>query len=351
MKSIKQVAWFASVVVSVGLFAGGAAAQSESLQSVIRPGAGDSLALSWRQGLLDGEVTQLRIDSGVAKVERCSPACQPVGRPLTLTSGQKEQILSGLRSANLVSLRSSDEAEMAADRELTLPLPARSPLRVALPRSEWPTAADGQGVAGVLDDLILKIVQASSVRPVVAVPRTIEELASVKVQLAVTANKQPGGLLSIEHGTLSITPEEGSLARQPRPKASSRLLSAAEQMQLLTALQSLDLDRLEESIPARARPAIGDDDGRLATLHLLPASPIGQPIAKVAQRGGLTSAKPAGPPATLAVQKQPRGLKRYMADWVRSPGEPALRLLSSWLLLTPTSVPVHLGTPVATPAK
>ncbi len=203
----------------------------------------------------------------------------------------------------------------------------------------------------MLDDLILKIVQASSVRPVVAVPRTIEELASVKVQLAVTANKQPGGLLSIEHGTLSITPEEGSLARQPRPKASSRILSAAEQTQLLTALQSLDLDRLEESIPARARPAIGDDDGRLATLHFLPASPIGQPIAKVAQRGGVTSAKPAGPPATLAVQRQPRGLKRYMADWVRSPGEPALRLLSSWLLLTPTSVPVHPGTPAATPTK
>ncbi len=343
MKSIKKVAWFASVVVGAGLFAGTALGQSESLQSVLHPSLGDSLSLSWRQGLPDGEGTQLRIESGVAKVERCRPACQPVGRPQTLTSGQKEQILSGLRSAGLGSLRSSDEAEMAADRELTLTVPARSPLRLALPRSVWPTGADGHGVAAVLDDLILKIVQASSARPLVSVPRTTAELADVKVQLAVSANKQPGGLLSIEHGTLSITPEEGSVARTPRPKASSRLLSAEEQAALLAALQSLDFDRMEETIPARARPAIGDEDGRLATLHLWPASPIGQRFAKVAQRGRVVIAKPASLPA-LAAQRQPRGLKRYVADWVRSPAEPALRLLSSWLLLSPTAAPSVPGT-------
>ena len=72
-----------------------------------------------------------------------------------------------------------------------------------------------------------------------------------------------------------------------------------------------DFDRLEETIPVRARPAIGDDDGRLVTLHLLPASKM----------------------APTVVPKQPRGLKRYLADWVRSPAEPVVRLLASWLLL------------------
>jgi len=338
MNSRTKVGWFASALVGVGLFAAAASAQSEALQSVLSPGSGDALTLSWRQGLSGGDLTQLRLIAGVAQVERCTPSCQPVGKPQTLTSGQKEQILSGLRSANLLSLRSSDEAEMAADRELTLTVPSRPPLRIALPRSEWPLGADGQGIAGLLDELVLKITQASQARPQLTVPRTAEELAALKIQLTVTTNKQPGGLLVIEHGTLSITPEEGSLPRKPRPKPLSRLLSPSEQTQLLTALASVDFDRLEQSVPQRARPAIGDDDGRLVTLHLLPATLMSPPSAKLAQRGSTPIAKAAAPSTTPPTNpRQPRGLKRYMADWVRSPAEPALRLLTSWLLLTPAS--------------
>lgn len=331
-----SVGLMGSVLVGMGIWAASASAQSEALQGALRPGAGDALSLSWRQGLPDGERTQLSIDAGVAKVERCSPACQPIGRPLLLSPGQKEQILSGLRSASLLDLRSSDEAEMTADRELRLSVPTRPPLKLQLPKSEWPLGPDGQGIAGLLDDLILKIVQAGSARPQVTVPRTIEELAELKLQLTVTTQQQPGGVLVIEHGTLSITPEEGSLPRKPRPKPTARLLSPAEQEQLLTVLRLLDFDRLEESIPVRARPAIGDDDGRLVTLHLLPASSVATPSAKVAGRGSLSISKATMTPTQTAptvVPKQPRGLKRYMADWVRSPAEPVVRLLASWLLL------------------
>ena len=306
-------------------------AESDSLQDLLRPGAGDSLKLSWRKGQVDGDRLMLRLSDGVAQVERCESSCQPVGHALTLTSGQKEQLLSGLRSANLTGLRPGPDADLTADRALVLELPGRAPLALSVSKSDWPVSADGQGAASVLDDLILKIVQKSSARPLVEVPRSVADLAKVTVQLTVSTSKHPGGLLRIEHGTLSMTPEEGSLARQPRPKPVTRILSAEEQQQLVSALQSLDFDRLESVIPVRTRPAIGDDDGRVVTLHLLPSAPLQAAKTKLAQtRGKLGKVKPATP----TEERQARGLRRYMADFVRSPAEPALRLLSGWMLLS-----------------
>lgn len=333
----KKVAFFAWALLSLS---GSAGAQSDSLQDLLRPGAMDSLKLSWRKGQADSDRLVLQLDAGVAKVERCDAACQPLGQALTLTSGQKEQLLSGLRSASVASLRSGQDAELTADRALSLVMPGRAPVVVSLSRSDWPTSSDGQGIASMLDDLILQIVQKSSARPLVDVPRTVADLANVTVQLTVSTSKHPGGLLRIDHGTLSITPEEGSLARQPRPKPVTRILSAEEQQQLVSALQSLDFERLESAIPVRTRPAIGDEDGRVVTLHLLPSAPLQSTKSKLAQtRGTLGTLKR----APVKEARQARGLRRYMADFVRSDAEPALRLLSGWLLLHPPQVPRAAG--------
>ncbi len=307
-------------------------AQSESWTNALSASAGDKLSLSWRQGLGGGDTTQLRISEGTAQAERCSPDCTPLGKPLPLTSGQKEQILSGLRSAGLESLRSTEEAEMTADRELSLLLPGQKPLRIARPRMDWPGSQDGQGIATTLDELLRSLVQKSAQRAQLSLPQSLEELAELRLMLSVSTSKQPGGQLTIEHQTLTITPEEGSLPRTPRPRPSSRLLTAAEQAQLVKALQGLDFDRLEAAIPQRARPAVGDDDGRLLQLHVLAASAVPSPAAKVAQRGGAVAQSPVAKPAA-APPKQPRGLRRYVADWVRSPAGPAVRLLGSWLQL------------------
>lgn len=332
MKQRRTIFGLASLAlaVSFSLSMSDAKAQSESWVAALRPGAGDKLALSWRQGLSSGDTTQLKVAGGTAQVERCAPSCTPVGKPVPLSEGQKEQILSGLRSAGLASLRSSDEAEMTADRELGLDLPGQKSLKIARPKSEWPQDNDGQGIAATLDDMLRKLVAQAAARPQVSIPHSAEELSTLRLSLSVTTNKQPGGQLTLEHGTLTLTPEEGSLPRTPRPKAQSRLLSDAEKAQLVQALQGLDLDRLEAAIPQRARPAVGDDDGRVLTLHLLPASALPSPVAKVAQRGGVAT-KATPPEAQATPPKQPRGLKRYVADWVRSPAGPAVRLLASWL--------------------
>lgn len=324
----KKVAVFAWALLWLS---GSAQAQSDALQA-LDPGTMDTLKLSWRKGQAEGDRLVLSLDAGVAKVERCDAACQPLGSALTLTSGQKEQLLSGLRSARLTSLRSGPDAELTADRALWLSIPGRVPLAISLSRSDWPVSADGSGVASVLDDLMRQIVQKSSARPLVDVPRSIEDLAKVTVQLTVSTSKHPGGLLRIDHGTLSITPEEGSLARQPRPKSMTRILTMEEQTQLVSALQSLDFDRLESSIPVRARPAIGDEDGRVVTLHLLPSAPLQVAKIKLAQTRGKLGKVKLQP---VTEDRQPRGLRRYMADFVRSPAEPALRLLAGWLLLHP----------------
>lgn len=332
MKQRRSVLGLAALAVAVSFSSSLVHAQSETWAAALRPGSGDKLTLTWRQGLSSGDFTQLQVANGTAQAQRCTPDCTPIGKPTPLSEGQKEQLLSGLRSVGMESLRSADEAEMTADRELGLALPGKKARTIALPKNDWPTSSDGQGIATTLDDLLRTLVAKAEARPQVKLPQNADELASLRISLTVTTNKQPGGQLQLEHGTLTIAPEEGSLPRMPKPRPQSRLLSDAEKTQLVQALQGLDLDRLEASIPQRARPAVGDDDGRLLTLHLLPASALPDPIAKVAKRGGAVS-KTAAVPAAAQPTKQPRGLRRYVADWVRSPAGPAVRLLASWLAI------------------
>ena len=81
--------------------------------------------------------------------------------------------------------------------------------------------------------------------------------------------------------------------------------------------------------PRRAQPAIGDDDGRLATLHLLPAEREAAPVA--GRKPGSGTSAPVAPQAAAPAAEQPRGLKRYVADLQRSAAAPLISQLVSML--------------------
>lgn len=296
------------------------------LNQVLAGEDASSLSLSWTQGSPGSPTRRLVIASNQVKAETCEPACAPLGTPFTLTGGEQSQLLSRLRASNLGGLRSAPpEAADSVDRSL-------SGLRVggarvgswSLSRADWPTGPDGTGLADFLDELTRRLERSAAVRPLVAVPKTVADLQGVRLKLKVTARRKPGGVLTVEGGKLRLEPEEGSVPRVPRPGISERALTAAEQDRLAQLLTSSRFEELDTLVPKRGQPAIGDDDGRLATLHLLPTAE--------------TISKSAAPP-------QARGVERYVADLSRSPAEPLLAQLLGWLSTpaTATAAPTAKG--------
>lgn len=292
-------------------------ASPATIVELLRDDSAAQLRLSWT--LTAGQ--RLEIEGGAALLLRCSDSesasCANVGAPLLLTAGERAQLVSRLRASELAGLQSS-EAAAQSDRVLKLSSGARALGGWRLPRGDWPTPPDGYGLPDFLDDLGRRIQQASEARKPVAVPQTLAELRALRVQIKLEPRRRPGGVLSIEGGQLRLQPQEGFVPRSPAPRPSQRPLVPAEEEQLLARLQQAQLDTLEARVEKRAEPAIGDDDGRLLTLHLLPSE---------------------GSPATVG---QPRGLQRYVADLRRSPAEPLVELLVSWLTAP---------SPVAEPGK
>jgi hypothetical protein len=294
-----------------------AAPTLQALQESLIRGQADGLSLSmtWEIGLPGTARRALQVslekDQGSAELSSCPasaaapPSCQKVAPPLTLTAGQRDRLLSGLRSANVATLRGLPREQAGrADRALVLRAQGAQVGAWALPRADWPAAADDGGLAGFLDELAERIDRAAAARRPLPVPRTLAELDGVRLKLHLLPARAPGGVLLIERGVASVTPEEGLKARRPPPAPWQRPLSEEERERLLRNLQAADLDHLEEAVPARAAAAIGDTDGRVATLHLLP--PEG------AAAGG------------KGAQGQPRGLRRFLADLQRSPAQALL---------------------------
>ena len=311
------------------LFPGRAEAQNESFTAALSPDAADAVSVAWRHGPQDAPHLLFRYETGKAQLFRCAPTCEPVGlqTPQPLTAGQKEQLLSGLRSLPFSTLRSSDEAAHT-DRELSLTLPDRKPWRLALSKGDWPVSDNGEGAATILDEFVRQFLERGGVRQRTTFPHTLAELSKLRISATLTANKQPGGNVVIEAGSIAVTPEEGSVARTPRKKPYLRPLSTQEQSELLRLLTDLDFDALEQAVPQRAQPAIGDDDGRVLTLHLQTASEPEKQRLLVAGRG-------ASLPTRLSTTqpRQPRGLRRYVADVRRSKAAPLLSFLGNFLFL------------------
>lgn len=285
---------------------------TKALTEALRDEAADKLGLTWKteQG------PELRITDGIASLQSCSAdtACTQVGQPLTLSAGEKLQLVSRLRASELFSAHSS-ESPTRSDRTLVLSSATRSLGTWRMPRSEWPTPADGYALPDYLDDLSRRITQAAQQRKPVAVPQTVEALRRLRLQLRVEPQRRPGGLLQIENGTLRITPEEGFVPRSPLPRPSVRQLAPDEEQALLSLLQQARLDDLDRLIEKREQPAIGDDDGRVLTLHLLPS---------------------ADSPAETG---QARGVRRYVTDVLRSPAAPLVQTLLGWLTTSVATAP------------
>jgi len=286
------------------------AAGTKNLTDVLRDDTAATLRLSW--SLSQGQ--RLEIEAGSAALLRCSEPesarCAPVGTPLLLSAGERAQLVSRLRASELGSLASS-ETPQPSDRSLLLWQGSRPLGGWRLSRGDWPTPPDGQALPEFLDELGRRIQQASEARRPVAVPHSLEELRALRLQLRLEPRRRPGGLVIVEGGKLRVQPAEGFVPRSPAPRPYVRGLSPQEEQQLLSLLTQAQLDTLEGRVEVREEPAIGDDDGRLVTLHLMPAEGI------------------------PTVAGQPRGLKRYLADLRRSPAQPLVDLCVSWLTTVP----------------
>lgn len=303
------------------LSSGGVRAEGPGLQGLraaLSAGRAEEIGLTWTQGPPGaGETLRLTIKDARARLARCAGEgrCSDVGPGLVLTPGQRERLLSGLRAAGLSSLRSADTG-VPTDRSLVLSCGAERAGAWSLPRGEWPVPAggDSEGLAAFLDELVADRAHAAAARPPVPVPRTPEELSQLTLKFRLRPRTLPGGVLTIEHGVASAAPEEGSVPRAPRPAPWQHALSPAEQAQLVAVLGAAQFDRLEDAVPRRAAPAIGDDDGRLATVHLFP--PLAGPLSGT----------------------EPRGYQRFLQDLLRSPA----RALVEQLLALLTSPPPPL---------
>jgi hypothetical protein len=284
---------------------------AKALSEALGDESASQLTLRWQteQG------PQLQVEAGVASLLRCADAagCTPLAPALTLSTGERSQLLSRLRASDLFALQSS-ESSTSTDRTLTLRHATRPLGTWRLPRADWPTPPDGDGLPDYLDELSRRIAQAAQVRKPVAVPQTIEALRALRLQLRVEPRRRPGGQVQIEAGVLKVTPEEGFVPRSPLPRPSTRTLLPDEEQRLLSLLQQARLDDLDRLIEKREQPAIGDDDGRLLTLHLLPSE---------------SSPTDSG---------QARGLRRYVADVERSPAAPLVQQLMNWLTV-PAATP------------
>lgn len=303
-------------LVAIAPVAASAAPESASaykqLSAALSSEQADAIKVTWTRGApTDGTYTRLRIESGRAALERCEPNCAAVGTPLSLSSGEKSQLVSRLRGAELASLRDSDPS-LPVDRQLELAVSGSSVGQWRLPRAEWPTPPDGYGLADYLDDLSKRIERATQARPLLPIPTNVTELRGLSLKLHLHPRLRPGGTVVVENGRLRVTPEEGSVARTPRPRPIERPLGSDEEDKLLGALLGAKLDELDAAVPKRAQPAIGDDDGRIATLHLLPLD---------------TTGKEGKGKAVL-----PRGYERYLADLQRSTAGPLLKQLVTWLV-------------------
>lgn len=266
----------------------------------------DALRLVWTGGVPGaGAYRRLRIESGKATLERCDASCQQVGAALALSGGERAQLISRLRSAELGALRDSEQE--TPDRQLEIAVEGAAIGHWKLARADWPAPPDGYGVADYLDELAKRIEKGASARSAVAVPATAAELGSLRLQLRVQPRNRAGGLVVVEAGKLRVTPEEGSLARTPRPRPFERPLSSDEQSQLIANLKAARLDELDGLVPKRGQPAIGDEDGRVATLHLMPAD------------GGSATGNP-------------RGYERYLTDLSRSPASALVGQLLGFLV-------------------
>src|SRR5262245_20077227 len=94
------------------------AAGLKRLGEVLRSEQADALRLIWVSGAPEnGPYRRLRIESGQAALERCAGDCQPLGAPIVLSAGERSQLLSRLRAADLPALRDS-EVEATPDRQL-----------------------------------------------------------------------------------------------------------------------------------------------------------------------------------------------------------------------------------------
>jgi hypothetical protein len=303
---ILSTAIAAPIAVRAAPESGGALSR---LNQALKSDQAEALRLVWTSSVPgSGAYRRLRIESGKAGLERCQADCQPVGTPLVLTSGERAQLISRLRGAELGSLRDSDQE---ADRQLEIAVSGAAVGKWAVARAEWPTPPDGYGAADFLDDLGKRIEKGASARPPVAVPRSAAELGSLRLKLYLQPRTRPGGLVIIEAGKLQVTPEEGSLPRTPRPRSFQRPLNSDEQDKLVANLEAARLDELDGLVEKRGQPAIGDDDGRLATLHLLPSDAIS---------------------LRQQATRQPRGYERYLADLSRSPAAPLLNQLVGFLV-------------------
>ncbi len=287
-------------------------AAAKALSEALRDDSAAQLDLRW----LGEKGQQLHISDGSAGLLHCpeSSACTPVGQPLSLSAGERSQLVSRLRASELFGLQSSETAA-TSDRTLVLSHATRPLGSWRLPRPDWPTPADGYGLAEYLDDLSRRIAQAAQARKPLAVPQTVEALRALRLQLRVEPRRRPGGQLQIEGGMLRVTPEEGFVPRSAPPRPSSRALLPEEEQHLLSLLQQARWDDLDRLVEKREQPAIGDDDGRLLTLHLLPGE------------------------KSPADSGQARGLRRYVADVERSPAAPLLQQLMTWLTAPAPAAP------------
>ncbi len=296
----------------------------QQLRAALLAGRADALEVTWTQGLPGTEQQRLQIRGGKAQLSRCAPSgpCSDPGAPLVLTAGQRERLLSGLRAAGLQDLRSAGPAdEKSADRALVVVAEGARAGQWQLPRQAWPAPAggDSDGLAAFLDELALRLRRAQAARPPVPIPRTAQDLMQLTLKLRVTPRARPGGVLVVEHGVAHITPEEGTEARVPRPGPWQHQLDAGEVDQLLQAIQAADWEKLEAEVPRREAAAIGDSDGRLCTLHLLPVLDEGAPAGQAGDK----------------VAYEPRGLSRFVADLQRSPAAPLIDQLLRMLTTPP----------------
>ena len=164
---------------------------------------------------------RLQIEAGQATLWHCAGSCQPVGKPLDLSAGERAQLMSRLRGSDLLSLQKGEGVAAAGDRTLELFIGGRVVGEWQLPRAEWPVPPDGYGVADYLDDVGRRIEVAAAARQPLAIPQNVADLAHVRLQLKVQPRRRPGGTVQIEQGTLRVLPEEGQVPRDPPPVASA----------------------------------------------------------------------------------------------------------------------------------
>ncbi len=285
----------------------------QQLKGALAQGRAEGLVVTWTLGLIGTEKQRLVIREGLAQVAHCPAAsCTDAGAASRLTAGQRDRLLSGLRAAGLSSLRGAGPGQIASvDRELRVKAGGNQAGQWSLPRAEWPAppGGDSEGLAAFLDGLYRDLSSAASARHPVPVPRSPADLLELTLKLRLVPRTRPGGVVLIEHGVVSVTPEEGTLPRVPVPVPWQRPLSTEEQARLIEALGAADLYQLEGQVPRREAPAIGDEDGRLATLHLLPL------------------------PGGRMESFQPWGCRRFLQDLLRSPAAPLAEQLVA--LLTP----------------